>query len=296
MSSSLKGVKPGERRAELMSSANREYEVTYLVETTDKNDGGPTVLNTFGLPRIGETYNVGNDSDTEAVVVSVTPTETDSPFVWEVDVRWTTDQTVIVNNTGTIRAPELPDNPLRMAPRRRLRFRSRRIKARGKYSSPLTPPPDSIFDDPIKLPNNEFFEVDVDIEEPVMTITRNLPVLDVGRLMGFANVVNATPFSGAEARQLRLGGFDSEELWHHIIGPYVKFTYEVAFRFETWDIQVPLVGAYYLDGSGDRVWEPDRANPVQVQLTSTGGKNTGDMLFEGIRFYREAEFSSLGLF
>jgi hypothetical protein len=217
--------------------------------------------------------------------------------VWEVSATFSTDQELFVNNTGVIQAPQPPENPLDEAPKRRIRFRTRRVKVAGQFVNPLSPPIDGLSDQTAVLKNGEFKPYEVDIDEPILVVVRNLPQIDPIVQMRLSNNVNATPYFGARERQLRLGGFETEELWHHVIGFYVRIKYEVAYKFDTWDIRRPEIGSYYLDSSGNPVFYPHGANPIPVNLTSTGGKLSAgtNPIITSIRYYREIDFSPLGL-
>lgn len=75
------------------------FNVVYLVEVDDKNDGPLVVINANGLPMVGDSYAVGNDIDPFAFVKSVNPSSV-ADLVWHVTI-----------NYGPLESGESPDGP-----------------------------------------------------------------------------------------------------------------------------------------------------------------------------------------
>lgn len=302
MTATLTGIKPGDRSASRGFDREDRYTVTYIVETTDKLDGPKLAQEAFGVPRIGEVYHSGNDFHATAIATEIEVRETDSPFAYEIEVTFNT-QPPVINNTGAIELPEPPESPLDEPPKRRLRFRTRKKRTDLYYSDPANPPAGGAFDAAITLFNGEPHFIEVDYDEPILVITKNLLSIDPIVQMRLSNVVNSVPIAGAEARQLKLGGFETEELWHKAIGFYVNVHYEVIFQHETWDFQVPQIGSYYLEDLGASQivkYYPDFAHREKVVLSTTGGflgLAAGGIEPEvlSVRYYREYDFSSLGI-
>ena len=63
------------------------FNVVYLVEVDDKNDGPLVVINADGLPMVGDSYAVGNDVDPFAFVKSVNPSSV-ADLVWHVTINY----------------------------------------------------------------------------------------------------------------------------------------------------------------------------------------------------------------
>lgn len=63
------------------------FNVVYLVEVNDKNDGPLVVLNASGLPMVGDSYEVGNDRDDFAFVKSVSPSPI-ADMMWNVVITF----------------------------------------------------------------------------------------------------------------------------------------------------------------------------------------------------------------
>jgi len=302
MSASVRGVSIDDREGS--ETANSlEYSATYKVTTTDKNDGPEIVRNAFGLPRRDEVYSVGNDFNPNAKVVSVDPRQSTSPTEWDVVITWTTD-TGSQSSGGGSSDPQAPpiDNPLNEPPQLVFGVQTRRIIAKGRYVDPTSPPTDGIPERPLLMTNFEPVEAEVDIDEPVLSITRNVQVINPSRIMALANQVNSTPWQGAEERQLRLRAPRATSLFHSKIGIYWRLEWTIVYRFDRWDIRVPQIGSWYLLGGSKtartRKWA-DGA-PVKLPLKADGdldtdAEGTGDYAVRTYRYYREIDFNSLGL-
>lgn len=80
----LRWGRSGQWTAEL-----REYEAVYQVITTDKSDGPATVNLASGLPRLGDMYSVGNETDANAKAIEIDPRQDrDKSERWEITVRF----------------------------------------------------------------------------------------------------------------------------------------------------------------------------------------------------------------
>lgn len=305
MTATVRGISPTGRTGSHTADA-REYTIVYKVMTDDRNDGPSVVMNAFGIPSIGDLYSPGNDFDNSAVVIGKTPSQGESPWEWEVEVRYSTDigDTDLSNITSEI------ENPLSEPPEVVYSFQPRTILVPGQFNDPIGPPSDHGWEAGIFAPNGELFEPqpEVEIDEPVMQVTRNVALGDFvpQDIRSLANCVNSDFIDGAEPRQLKLKAPQAQRKFNKNIGFYWVVSYQIVFRWETWDIQVLNQGHYYWSsGKPTSVWSTTTLPKVKkflsgevrlVNLTTNGDINTtATPTFTRIRFFREINFGALGI-
>jgi len=123
-------------------------------------------------------------------------------------------------------------------------------------------------------------------------------------LINKVNCVNRSKWGNAEARTLRFQDVSLQRKLSPLVGPFWRVTYSLAYRYETWDLQILNQGTYFWpagtaesarnvtvkstnkkDGSG---------TPIVVNLTSTGGflAQGNPPTYTRIQFYREIEFAN----
>jgi len=300
MTATLRGISIDGREASINKDTT-EYTVVYKVTTDDKDDGPGVVLGASGLPAIGDLYQAGNDFDPNAVVVSKTPRQLDSPTEWEVDVTASTE--VEEDPAETV------ENPLDKPAELSYGLTHRRILVPGRYATPDAPPTDKDFDAGVLAPNGEPFvpQPEMDIAEPTLVVVLNVASLPA--IMAIQNTVNATDFEGAEPRQLRLTA-TAKRLWHKLVGNYWGMQYTFHYKFDTWDIQIQNQGTFYWDLAGGLPSDPENSShdtdrktkddasgrPLIVNLTSLGKHNTTSTpTYTRLRTYREIDFNNLGI-
>lgn len=282
----------------------REYSVVYKVRTDNRSDGPGAIRTAFGIPNLGDMYVAGNDIDQAAVVVGKDVRQLDSPYTWEVEVTYSTD----VPDRPIQSLEQTISNPLLEPAEISYGFQERRILVPGRYNDPIGPPSDKKWQAGIYAPNGELFDPqpEVEIAEPVMTIRKNVQTISGAVLMSLANSVNNDYWQGAEPRQLKLKAPQAVRKYHGAIGFYWEVTYTIAFRWETWDIQILNQGSYYwTNGAPTAVWSTTTlptqkrtlsGEPRLVNLTTNGALNeTSTPTFTRIRFFREVAFASLGI-
>lgn len=302
MTASVRGIK-AEGREGSRSLEAREYNVIYLVTTDDRLDGPNIIMSAFGIPSIGDIYVAGNDSDSAAVVVNKTCSPV-SPWEYEVPVTYSTE----VGDEDLQNLTQQIDNPLLAPAEVTYGFQERRILVPGRYNDPIGPPGDKAWQQGIFAPNGELFEPqpEMDISEPVLTVKRNVQTISGEALMGLANCVNSDTWQNAEPRQLRLKAPQANRHFNKNIGFYWEVSYSIAFRWETWDVQVLNQGHFYwTGGKPTSVWSTTTlpkvkkllsGEPRLVNLTTNGDINTTSTpTFTRLRVYRETPFSSLGI-
>lgn len=305
MTTTIRGISVNNRDGSENLDGVRELTVEYKVESNDKRDGVLTALATAGIPNIGDIYQAGNESDAGMVVVNKQAAPVDNcPFEWTVTVTCSND--IEDDPVGFV----YQDNPLAKPAEISYGFQTRRILIPGQYNNPVGPPSSHDWEQGIFAPNGELFDPqpEAEIDEPILTIKKNKSVAEVSGqdFMSLNNCVNADPFQNAEVRQLRLKIPQAIRQWHKSVGYYFEVTYTMAYRYETWDIQLLNQGTYYFAGgkpaatwstTQNRLTKKDDAgNPLIVNLTTNGDINTtATPTFTRIRFFREINFGSLGL-
>lgn len=306
MTVTVRGIKKGGGVEGSQSIEQDEYTVIYYVVTDERRDGPRTIMTAFGIPNIGDTYVAGHDFDNAAVVIDKSARQRDDcPFEWDVTVTYST-------------APEsdpsafAQDNPLLQPAEISYGFQARRVLIPGSYNDPLGPPNDNAWQQGIFAPNGELFDPQPEWElyEPVLTIKRNLASISGAAFMSLANCVNSDVYQNAQPRQLRMLAPTAVRKWHRNVPPmggfYWEATFAMAFRWETWDIQVLNQGTYYFTGGKPAsVWSTtvarktktdDHGNPLIVNLSTNGDINTTTTpTFFRRRVAREISFSNLDL-
>lgn len=301
MTATVRGISVDERGGSINKDGHREYRITYKVQTDSKSDGAAAVRTAFGIPNLGDAYNPGNDSDSQAVVISKEPNQVPGcPFEWEVEVVYSTD-------VGE-KEPKQYSTPLDEPPDISFGFQERRILIPGRFNDPGVPDPNGNWQNGMFAPNGELFDPqpEANYADPVWTIKRNVQNISYPTFMALANCVNSDIFQGVNARQLQLKPPTAVRKWHKAIDHYWEVSYQLVFRWETWDIQVLNQGTYYWASGVPAAWwgstglrsvKKDASGcPLVINLTTAGNiNNTQTPTFTRIRYYREIIFSNLNL-
>ena len=300
MTATVIGISVDGRQGRVSNDATREYTVIYKVRTDDRADGPVTVTNAFGIPNIGDIFQPGNDLDAAAVVTNKTSSQGDSPYFWLVEVTYST----------AIADPTVFTNPLDAPAEISYGFQQRQILVPGYFNDPTAPPTNQAWEQGVFAPNGELFDPqpEAPLDEPVLTIKKNMAADDWNSAaqMALANCVNLTPWQNADARQLKLSAPQAERRYHNNVGYYWEVSRSIAFRWETWDIQLLNQGTFYWSsGKPTNPWsttttrltkKDENGNVLMVNLTTNGAINTTSTpTFTRIRFFREVEFATLGL-
>lgn len=306
MAATVRGISvdSGDRGSSINIDGVTEYTIVYKVSTDDKRDGARAARIAPGVPSIGDTYTPGNDLDAHAVVVGKDVRQGDAPTEWLVDVTYSTD--VGGKDPKAINYDSY--NPLNDPPDISFGFQERRILVPGSYNNPIGPPTDKGWEAGIFAPNGDLFDPqpEVGIADPVWHIKRNLQSISYSQFTALANAVNSDTFEGIEPRQLQLKPPTAQRKWHKACNYYWEVSYQIAYRWETWDIQILNQGYYYWpSGKPASVWSTTTLPSVKklatgelrmVNLTTDGNVNNGSApTFTRIRFFREIPFSPLGL-
>jgi len=305
MTATVRGIRPGDREGDVNQKGERQYTVTYLVQTDDKNDGPQTARTAYGIPAIGDVYQPGNDYDAGAVVVSKRAIETESPVDWEVEVTYSTD-------TNGKPDEAMDDNPLNKPADVTYGFQARRILIPGYYNAPGSVSDSADLDLGVVAPNGELFDPqpEMEIAEPVLSISKNMATINGATMMALANCVNISPFFGAMHRQLKMNAPQAQRMYHETIGLYWAVTFQMAYKFDTWDVQILNQGTYHLDAGSPTPFKDAEGNrfiglltTAGVALNSSSDDTKGRYItggaaptFTRLRVYREIDFNGLGIF
>ena len=298
MSASIRGISPTDRGGSINTDGVREYRLQYKVTTTDSDDGASTVRNAFGLPNIGDLYAPGNDFDAAAIVTNKEVISTECPWEWIVEITYSTKS----------EQPQAIDNPLNKPPEVSYGFQARKILVPGRHNDPGNVMDGQIVEVGIYAPNGELFDPqpEIEINEPLLTVKRNVQTISGQVMMALSNAVNADSWQGAFPRQLRMMAPQATLVYHKTIGPYWEVTYQIAFRYETWDVVILNQGTYYfVGGAPTNIWgstsfrtpfTDGHGGVILGNLTTAGDKNnTATPTFSRLRVYREINFGSLGI-
>lgn len=192
--------------------AEREYRVTYLVQTDDPLDGPEVVLRAPGLPIIGATYSFANDIDLGALVRSLNARRLpDERLLWEVEVTYSS------RNQGD---DIVEQNPLdRPAKKRWSTEPYQRIIHHDRFGSPIFNSAHDTFDPPIMIDDMRL----------TLIYTRNEATNDIPFIFSFANAVNSDVFYGFQPGEVKLTHIESEEEKENNVIFWVT-TYEFHFR------------------------------------------------------------------
>lgn len=277
---------------------SNEYTLTFKVSTDDPNDGPAEVLAAPGIPERGWVYSFGNDFDVNATCTDKRAREAGSPWEWLVEVSFASPA-----GGGS---PTVVDNPLNEPPIISLSFANRRIPITGYFSSPTAANPQGEWEEAVVAPNGEKFDPppEVDISEPIISVRRNVASINYFSFVSLADCVNNDNFLGSDLRQWRLIAPSAERQHDPQIGFYWTVSYQLAFRWTKWDVQLLNQGSYYwaggkpddITGQTPNTKLDDAGNPVIVNLKADGDINdTATPTFTSIRWYREVSFNSLGL-
>lgn len=302
MTATVRGIAVGNREGSANLDGDTEYSVVYYVRTDDRSDGPEKVRTAFGIPAIGDSYALGNDFDPRAVVTDKTARERESPFEWEVEVKYSTRKK---------EKEEPEENPLLQPAEISFGFQSRQIVIPGYYQDAQSPNPFKSMEVGVISSNGELFDPqpEMEVADPVLTIKKNIPYMSTQWLMSISNTVNITEFYGADPRQLRLMPPQTDRAFDKVVGFYWPTTFQFVYRYDTWDFQLLNIGSYYMSGGTRTPFRDYEQNPFIGLLTTDGNAinssnvNTRGRYVSGgdaptytrMRIYREIEFNSLGI-
>jgi hypothetical protein len=204
-----------QRKGLLFELINRKYQLKYQVITNNILDG-PEVVQAqgpaFGLPAMGSSYLIGNDSDIIATCTDLKIKETEYPLLWEAVATFDTDRLVNAAITNPLNLP--PEVSWDYAAYEKPMYRDLLgvacvNSAKDAFDPPLT------YDD----------------TRPVLTVTRNESVFNYLLAYQYKSATNSDIFGPAQPYYARVQSIKGNKQVD--IGfSYYKVTYEIEFRSE----------------------------------------------------------------
>jgi hypothetical protein len=271
----------------------RNYEVTHLVRSDDRNDGPLTVLGTAGVPSIGSVWSFGNDNDSWAFCLpTARVTKADDakwpiPEVWKVTQKFSTKPIRRCQNSSV-------DNPL-LEPQ----------KVSGSFVKYTTVPFLDKDGDPIVSSSHEFLRLEFDANRPTVTISQNVGSLELDTFTEMVDTVNNAPLWGLAARKIKLSNASWERNIYGTCNYYYTRTFEFDVSFGTFDRTVLDNGLMVLKPGGDkndptdfiRAKDDNDENTTRLLLDGNGAAadsraNAARLTFE---YYEESNFLLLGI-
>lgn len=246
MAASLGGIKRWSGRID--STGHRIYTLVVRIFTSDINDGPYTVMNTPGLPQVGDLWHFGNDVDSWVWCTpkcSATPmANEESNTEWELEMEFSN---LPMNRCFFDPISDPTDEP---------------PKASGSF---VTYTRQALYDmNGDALINSayqfikEFFpqEVEKDEARPTVTIEQNIATLPLMTYVQMIHTLNDDYLWGLPARSIKL----SRITWSRKLYGICTYYYTQGLDF---DIRIPDPNDPYATGAGgfDRV-VPDRGSKV----------------------------------
>ncbi len=298
----------------------RTYARVFEVWTDTAFDDVVSVGSCPLLPRLGNGY----PSDPPAVCVAVKPQQDDeTPLRWMVTIDYDTQPETpqkLANQQqpsggggpggGSPQGPgQVPENPLARPPSWKGGFQqTTKVLAEAFKFDPATGNqlPGSV---PVRNSAKLPFDPPVTVEESyvVLTVTRNVALLDLGKLKDLRDAVNSKPWYGLNPRCARVVGIDFGSKFENNVF-FWELSHQIAIKDDTWDLRKLDAGFAVLiheqrlndpQGGVDRwkVITDENGEPIKepVPLDGAGGqKKPGDpetyLVFQG---YKQRDFNDL---
>lgn len=313
MTITVRGISTERREGGVGADFKREYVVTYLVQTTDLNEGPQQIIDSDGIPNFNDRYDAGSDNDMFALANEIRCSQRDSPYEWEVQVTYRT-----ISFAG--QAPAAGASPTDMSPKISAATRTRSVVIPGRYQDPRNASRDVGFDLGVHNSAGEHFDPppEIEIDEPVLNIRRNMRTVDWPFIMSITNAVNETEFFGCPPRTLKFSTPTIESAVDSQTGEYWVVAYSLIYKYDTWDVQILNRGTYYRNdpvspsdnetpedfesADGTRFYGLLKIDGTPLNATDTDwiGRyktdGSGDPpTFQRFRVYREVDFNTLGI-
>lgn len=225
-------------------SRDMEGHRTYIIEfkvIADPLDGPETVLGTPGLPTVGSTWVVDNDSDLWAFctpIISIKPHLTDQPnTLWFVRQTFTTKP---LNRCQTTTIEDPLDEPDRIS------------GTFVKYTKEAT---QDRFGNLLKSSSHEIFrgpQVERDYNRPTVRIEQNVADLELDVFTFMIDTLNNATMWGLPAGTIKLSNVPWERKYHGACDVYYTRTLEFDIDPEGFDRDLLDEGTKVLHGDWDR--------------------------------------------
>ena len=273
---------------------HRTYKSVYKIQTTDTSDGPGTIFGTAGLPVIGASWALGNDSDTWA---RCWPNAVVKPMITVEKGRfWTAEFTHSTKPLERCQDNTIEDPVLEPA------------KISGTFVKFITEATTDRNGDPL---TNSAFEqlrgpsVEVDDNRPTVRISMNITSLPLTSFATLVDTVNDSTMWGLSARKVKLSNVSWERKLYGTCSYYYTVVYDFDINFNTFDRTILDEGTKYLAPGGTStnpdhyiVYKDKRGENSRVILDGSGGKwdGTGSPGTIGpIEIYDQGNLLSLGV-
>lgn len=270
----------------------REYRRVLLVQTTSQYDDANVVMNAAGVPKRYYPFITSTSSDAAARVVDIIPRQRgDNPYVWEVEILWTTQPQRPLEEQD--QEDEGPADVLDELPDIEFGTRSRNVPASRVYSGSSV-----VAEGAFLATNGEPFNPQPEIIHPLLTLTiaRNEATFDQSQAASYIGSVNSDTFWGYTARQVLCESITARLHWNNGIG-YWRVTYSFLIDLEVHDLRLVNKGSYYLEES-----DPDRKRSFLdkdgqrfIGLLDGNGDQTTSPTYTEKQGYPALTFATLGL-
>lgn len=295
----------GERSEE---DGHRDYQITFLVETTDQLDGPQAVTFASGLPAIGSAWTYGNDSDVGAYCtpyIKIQPSgrqKSDDPvFYWELQYRFTSRPLKNCQTSGY-------DNPILRPDKVSGSFVERQRKVRKDRNG-----------NALLTTSKEEVEAEVEASFPTVRIEQYWGLLELPTLAQMVGGVNDSSLWGLAARTIKLGNVSWEKNQFGTCFNYYTRSLEFEIDYGTWDrSDIPnkgqkMIRGKWTESGGTYSYTVDsgasvsnafdyidavdvRGNSVENYLnTSTGAPSSSETFLPTKELRNEYNFLALGI-
>lgn len=211
----------GERSAE---DGHRDYEVTFLIETTAPLDGPQSITFASGLPTIGLPWTYGNDFDSGAFCtpyVKVQPSSRQQPdepvTYWEASYKFTSRP---LKNCST----QSYDNPI-----------LRPDKVSGSFVEKSTRVRKDKDGNAILTTSKEQIEIEESKAYPTVRIEQYTSVLGLANFAQMVNGVNLNALWGLSPRTIKLSNVAWEKNQYGTCFDYYTRVLDFEIDYNTWD-------------------------------------------------------------
>jgi len=282
-----------DRTGGIDEQGHRTYDVKWLVETDDTDDGPSVAFTATGLPAVGSYYSLGNDEDLWAFCW---PNWKCEPLVErERHLYWAVHQTFTTKPLSRCQDSSI-GNPLLEPP-----------KLSGSF---VTYSKEATRDRAGNYIRNSAYEqirgaiVERDFANHTVDVVLNKTTLDLNSYCGAIHTVNDATLWGLPKRRVKLSGLSWERNLYGTCTFYyaVKFTFDI--KFEGFD-RVALDEGTRVLARGGTPGNPQHyiayrdlnGEPARVILDGTGRAWNGSTYpgFRTIEFYNESNFLLLGI-
>lgn len=274
---------------------DRKYSVSYRVITDSRSDQAITAITAVGIPSIGESYAVGNDSDTSSFVESYSArleNIEDSEKTWVVTVNYSSHGTPDNRDHTHYEFPWLEPPIVSGSGVRRQELLT------YHYPNPGV----NVTSDAENSAGEAYDDLFVAVSDPSVTIEKNYRTLDLDILFEYANTVNENTFFSLLQDEARLSLPRWRKLYTGQGIPYFNVVYEFEGMIGGWNnVQRVDEGDWYLDAAGNRhrFIDPSTKMPMpgRQKLDGAGGAlwPFGATVWNTFKPYRRKDFANLGI-